>query len=239
MNTKIDLVNNTRPFLVYLGEWYAELHSVPLSDVIGGEPERVALIAIDVINGFCKRGPLASERVGRIAKPVADLFQHAYDLGVRSFVLTQDNHAPNAPEFEVYPPHCVSGTAESEAVDELKALAFYNDVAIFPKNSINSHFGTGLNAWIAERPQIDRFIVVGDCSDLCIYQAAMQLRLEANAANLQRQVIVAADAVDTFDTPVPVARALGIKAHDGDLHHVLFLHHAALNGVEVVRSFGS
>jgi hypothetical protein len=48
-------------------------------------------------------------------------------------------------------------------------------------------------------------------------------------------VIVPADAVDTFDTPVSVARELGIKAHDGDLHHVLFLHHMALNGVEVVK----
>jgi hypothetical protein len=25
------------------------------------------------------------------------------------------------------------------------------------------------------------------------------------------------------------------NAHDGDLHHVLFLHHMAMNGVEVVK----
>jgi hypothetical protein len=31
-----------------------------------------------------------------------------------------------------------------------------------------------------------------------------------------------------------VARDLDIKAHPGDLHHVLFLHHMAMNGVEVV-----
>jgi len=49
------------------------------------------------------------------------------------------------------------------------------------------------------------------------------------------RVIVPADAVDTFDTPVSVARELGIKAHDADLHHVLFLHHMASNGVEVVK----
>ena len=81
-----------------------------------------------------------------------------------------------------------------------------------------------------------RFVVVGDCSDLCTYQAAMQLHLAAVAANQPRQVIVPADAVDTFDTPVQVARDLGIMAHDGDLHHVLFLHHMALNGITVVRS---
>jgi len=234
MNTSINLVDNARPFLAYLEGWYAGLGDLALAEVVGGEPERVALISIDVINGFCVSGPLASDRVGRIASPVADLFRRAYALGVRSLALTQDTHEPHSVEFAAYPPHCLRGTAESEAVDELKELPFYDALAIFPKNSINSHIGTGLAAWLAERPQVDRMIVVGDCSDLCTYQAAMQLRLEATAANLARRVIVPAAAVDTFDTPVAVARDLGIKAHDGDLHHVLFLHHMALNGVEVV-----
>ncbi|HET9220893.1 MAG TPA: isochorismatase family cysteine hydrolase [Roseiflexaceae bacterium] len=235
MPTKLNLPDRARPFLAYLEDWYGGLPELPLSELIAGEPEHVAVISIDVINGFCKSGPLASERVGRIAHPVAELFERAHALGVRSFALTQDTHDPSTPEFAAYPPHCVRGTEESEAVDELKALPFFADIAIFPKNSINSHLGTGLGAWVGERPQVDRFVVVGDCSDLCTYQAAMHLRLEANAGNLARRVVVPADAVDTFDTPVSVARELGIKAHDGDLHHALFLHHMALNGVEVVK----
>jgi hypothetical protein len=50
-------------------------------------------------------------------------------------------------------------------------------------------------------------------------------------------VIIAAKTVETFDTPVSKARAAGIKAHDANLHHVLFLHHMAMNGVEVIRQF--
>ena len=118
----------------------------------------------------------------------------------------------------------------------MKALPFFGDIAVFPKNSISSIIGTGLGDWIGARPQIDRFIVVGDCTDLCTYQGAMHLRLEANAHGIQRRVIVPANAVDTFDTPVSTARELRIKAHDGDLHHVLFLHHMAMNGIEVVRA---
>jgi nicotinamidase-related amidase len=235
MPTNMNLPDRARPFLAYLEDWYEGLPELALSELIAGEPERVAIISIDVINGFCKSGPLASERVGRIARPVAELFERAYALGVRNFALTQDTHDPNTPEFAVYPPHCVRGTEESEAVDELKALPFFADVAVFPKNSINSHLGTGLGAWVRERPQVDRFVVVGDCSDLCAYQATMHLRLEANAENMARRVVVPADAVETFDTPVSVARELGIKAHDGDLHHALFLHHMASNGVEVVK----
>jgi nicotinamidase-related amidase len=233
----LNLANRARPFLAYLDEWYNNLAELPLAEVVAGEPERVAVISIDVINGFCKSGPLASERVGRIARPVAKLFALAHTLGVRNFALTQDTHDADAPEFATYPPHCVAGTAESEAVDELKRLPFFGDIAIVPKNSISSHIGTELSAWLGARPGVDRFIVVGDCSDLCTYQAAMHLQLEANAQNRPRQVIVPADAVETFDVPVTIARDLGIKAHDGDLHHVLFLHHMALNGINVVKSF--
>lgn len=235
MNNTLDLVNTSAPFLTYLERWYGALAPLPLSELVSADPERVGLISIDVINGFCTVGALASARVGRIAAPVAQLFERAYTLGVRCLALTQDTHDPAAPEFAAFPPHCLRGTTESEAVDELKALPFYAQLAIFPKNSINSHVGTSLGAWVADHPYVDRWIVVGDCSDLCVYQAAMQLRLEANAANLARRVIVAADVVDTFDMPVATAHDLGIKAHDGDLHHVMFLHHMALSGVEVVR----
>ncbi len=236
MPARINLSDHARPFLTYLDEWYGSLRDVPLADVVAGEPERVALLSIDVINGFCKSGPLASERVGRIVRPVADLFERAYALGVRHFVLTQDAHDPQTPEFEAYPPHCVAGSAESQTVEALTSLPFFNEMAVFPKNSISSMIGTGLEDWIAARPQVDRFIVVGDCTDLCTYQGAMHLRLEANAIGIRRRVIVPANAVDTFDTPVSMARELHIKAHDGDLHHVLFLHHMALNGIEVVRA---
>jgi nicotinamidase-related amidase len=234
MKTIQPLADTARPFLIYLDEWYNALGALPLAELVAGEPERVALISIDVVNGFLKHGPLASERVGRIAAPVADLFRRAHSLGVRQFALTQDSHAPDAPEFAAFPPHCIRGTDESEAVDELKALPFFQQIAVVPKNSISSHAGTSLAGWVAERPEVDRFVVVGDCTDLCTYQAAMQLRVEANAAHLQRRVIVPADAVETFDTPVSLARDLRIKAHDGELHHRLFLHHMALNGVEVV-----
>jgi hypothetical protein len=47
--------------------------------------------------------------------------------------------------------------------------------------------------------------------------------------------VVPEDCVQTFDMPVPTAQQLGILPHDGDLHHLFFLYHMALNGCEVVR----
>jgi nicotinamidase-related amidase len=236
MNPTIELSTKTQPFLEYLESWYDQLTSLPLRDLVTDGPERVACISVDVINGFCYEGPLASERVARIAQPVADLFGAAHELGVPHFILTQDTHDPDTPEFQAYPPHCIRGTSESDTVPEIKALPFFDQITIFPKNSLSSLIGTGLGDWLGQHSQVDRFLVVGDCTDLCVYQTAMHLRLEANAHNLQRRVIVSAHPVDTFDTPVKAAQEQGIPAHDADLHHVLFLHHMHMNGVEVVRT---
>lgn len=234
MPGKINLVDRSRPFLVYLSDWYDRLPVVALADVVGQEPDKVAVFSIDMVNGFCREGPLASERVGTLVEPVVDVVRRAYDLGVRALVLAQDTHDPNTPEFAAYPPHCVAGTSESQAVAELQELPFAGEMVTIEKNSLSMDIGTSFSSWMHEHQHLETFIVVGDCTDLCVYSSAMHLRLYANAHNLQRRVIVPANAVDTFDTPVSTARELGIKAHDGDLHHILFLHHMALNGIEVV-----
>jgi nicotinamidase-related amidase len=236
MTRSLNLAITAAPFLRYLDSWYTRLAPADLAAIVGDAPERVAVFSIDMINGFCKEGPLAGPRVGALIPAVVDIFTRAHALGVRSFVLTQDTHDPNTPEFGFYPPHCVAGTPESQAVAELAGLPFADQITTIPKNSLSSHLGTGLGAWLAEHPQVSTFIIVGDCTDLCVFSAAMHLRLEANALNLQRRVIVPAAAVDTFDTPINVAQSLGIMAHDGDLHHALFLHNMAQNGVEVVAA---
>jgi nicotinamidase-related amidase len=232
--TRINLADHSRPFLSYLDEWFSKLPSITLAELVGDKPERVVVASVDLINGFCREGPLASPRVDALVEPVAAFFTRAYAAGLRNFLLTQDTHDPNTPEFQSFPPHCLAGTSESATVAEFKALPFFDELVVVPKNSLSSHHGTSLGNWIAAHPEVDTFIIVGDCTDLCIYSMAMHLRLEANAHNLARRVIVPAAAVDTYDTPVSLARELGIPAHDGDLHHVLFLHHMASNGVEIV-----
>ena len=84
-------------------------------------------------------------------------------------------------------------------------------------------------------PELRTAIVVGDCTDLCTYSLAMHLRLRANALNVASfDVIVPANAVDTYDLPPDLARASGAFAHPGDFFHQVFLYHMALNGIHVV-----
>lgn len=229
------LIQQSEPFLRYVVDWHAQLPALPLAAVLA-EPERVAIISVDVINGFCYAGPLASPRIQTIIAPITTLMEKAHAAGVAQFVLVQEFHHPQAVEFAQYPPHCIRNTAEAEAVPEYKALPFYGDMALVRKNSIHPGYNTELEGWLVAHPQVDTFIVVGDCTDLCTYQLAMHLKLRANAHQLTHRVIVPEDTTDTFDIPVPVAEKIGAVPHDGDLLHLIFLYSMQLNGVEIVRT---
>lgn len=224
-------------FLSWLDGWYDGLKELSLEAVLheAGGPAGVALVSVDMIVGFCSEGPLSSPRVGALTPRVVALFQRAYAAGVRELVFTQDAHPEDSPEFADFGPHCIRGTREAETVPELQELPFAESIRVIPKRSLSSAIATDFGAWLAARPQIRRFVIVGDCTDLCIYQAAMDLKLRANADHLPYQVIVPERCVDTYDVPVEVAQRLGIMPHDGDLLHRLFLYHMALNGVRVVR----
>jgi nicotinamidase-related amidase len=228
------LLEQSKSFLDYLTDWHAQLPTLDLAGELK-EPQRAAVISVDLIKGFCTVGPLASPRVQAIVAPTVQLFERAYALGIRHFVLTQDTHEPDAVEFGSFAPHCVRGTEESETAPELTALPFASQFTVIPKNSIDSSLASGFQDWLAQYGDVRTFIIVGDCTDLCIYQMAMALRLRANAEQLRGvRLIVPADCVDTYDLPVDSAQSLGIMPHAGDLLHLIFLYHMALNGVEVV-----
>jgi len=223
-------------FLDYLDTWQEDLLPLPLESLIAeaGGPQHIGIFCVDVINGFCYEGPLASERVAAIVPPITELFQNAYAAGVTQFVLTHDAHDPFAVEFVDYPPHCIRGTSESDIVSDLVLLSFAPGFHLIPKNSISSSANTKLDVWLAEHPEITHRIVVGDCTDLCTYQLAMHLKVHSNAKNQLHPVIVPANCVDTYDISVELAEQEGIPAHPADLLHTVFLYNMERNGIKVV-----
>src|SRR5581483_282912 len=234
------LVERSAPFLDYLERFVETLPERRLREVItqAGGAEYVAVIAVDVINGFCVEGPLASARVHAIVQPIQRLLLDAHAAGVRAFAVLRDSHSPTAPEFEQFGQHCLAGTPESVLVPELAELPFARAFADIPKNATSAWAGAHrLADWWAEqeRAGVATVIVVGDCTDLCVYQTAMPLKLAANARDRRVRVIVPADCVQTYDLPIDEAQRLGAVPHDGDLLHAIFLYHMHLNGIEVVR----
>lgn len=227
-------IEQSKPFLDYVVHWQANTASLAMTDIVQNRPEQVVLISVDIINGFCYEGPLASPRVAQLVEPIANLFQKSYDVGVRNFILTQDTHPDDAVEFANFPPHCIRGTSESETVDTFKQLPFFDLFNVMPKKSLNSAIGTDFEQWLEAHPEVTTFITLGDCTDLCTYQLAMHLKLRANVRNETTRIILPINCVDTYDLPVSVAQQIGAVPHDGNFLHTIFLYHMMLNGVEVV-----
>ena len=166
----------------FVTDWLAQLQPLALADVI--DPATTGIFCTDMIVGFCDHGNLASERVGALTEPVVDLVQRAFDLGVQHFVFTQDTHDPQAPEFDAWPIHCVVGTDEAEMIPELKALPFAEQFTIVEKNSLHPGLESAFDPWLDAHPELRTAIVVGNCTDLCVYQLAMHVRLRHNARNI-------------------------------------------------------
>ena len=231
-----NFVEQSKEFLSALVAWERDLPALAWNDLRAeAQQGRVALFSVDMTHGFCYEGALASPRVESIIPTVVAAFEGAYAIGVRNFVLPQDCHTPDALEFAAYPPHCRVGTNEAETVPELKNLPFANLFKVMPKNSLSSFIGTGLSEWLDAHRDLSTVVVVGDCTDLCVYLLALDLKLYANAHNLKVRVVVPENAVQTYDMPVETANALGALPHNGDFLHLVFLYHMRLNGVEVVR----
>ncbi len=220
-------------FLEWLAQWQKDLPTATLE-----RPESSAVVVVDMVNGFCKTGNLSGERVGNLIAPIVSLLREAESAGVTRFLIAEDTHRPDDREFSAFPPHCISGSGEEKTVDEIVSLPFANQFEIFDKPTVNISVGTSMDERLSQYIEqgVDTFVVVGDCTDLCVYQAGSFLRFATNGRNVKARVIIAASAVDTYDLPMATAEAVGALPHPGDLMHSVFLYHLALIGCEVVSN---
>jgi len=65
------------------------------------------------------------------------------------------------------------------------ALPWASQFTVITKNSISSVLAAGWQAWQARHADVRTFIIAGDCTDYCIYQLAMALRVSANSNQAQ------------------------------------------------------
>ncbi len=150
-----------------------------------------AIIVVDLVNGFCRSGNLASQRLAAIVAPVRAYLEAETAAGAASIFLA-DTHAPDDPEFAVFPPHCVAGSGEEEIVAELASLAAA--AAVVRKRRFSGFFGTQLDAMLAALAP-DVVDVVGVCTDICVLHTVADLR------NRDYPVVVPRALVETYDGP--------------------------------------
>lgn len=227
------LVAGAIPYLHFLESWLQSRRSAIC------DPLHTAVLVVDMVEGFCEHGALASSRVQSLEQPVAALLETYGRVGGSTVFLLEDAHTEASREFQSFPPHCLIGSTEARTVEQLRGLETPS-WRHFTKQTLNGLAEPEVRAALDEalHQGILDFLIVGNCTDLCIYQVAMGLQLLLNrtdyAGYTQARVLVAAGAVDTYDLPLEAA-ASGGQPHPGDLLHAVFLHHMTLNGVVVAR----
>jgi nicotinamidase-related amidase len=192
--------------------------SVSLEDL---PSDNTVLVIVDMVNGFAKEGALKSPRVKDIIPNIVSISKKCDFLNMQKLTFA-DSHTNDSPEFDSYPPHCIDGTSESEIVDEIKEVGGYQ---LILKNSTNGFIEEGFQNWLKDNRHIDHFIVVGDCTDICIQQFAVTLKTWFNKANKKSRIIVPINAVETYD----------FELHNGNLMQVMSLYTMLLNGIEIVK----
>ena len=98
MNTE-QLFKQSKPLLTCLAVWNQRLLPPHLASVVDGQPERVSILSVGVIYGFCRHCLLVAPRVARIVALVASLFMRAHELGVHRFAILQDTHHTDTIDF--------------------------------------------------------------------------------------------------------------------------------------------
>lgn len=191
------------------------LAPIELSELVN---ENAALVIVDMINGFVKEGALASPNVLAINDTVAQLAKACESHAIPIAALA-DCHSLSSPEFGSFPTHCLANTEESEVTDEILAACKPERIE---KNSTNGYLAPKFREWM-DRCATSTFILVGDCTDLCVMQLALTMKTHFNQLDRTSRIIVPVNAVATYS----------LGTHDAKMVDTMALFMMQTAGVEL------
>lgn len=185
------------------------------------DPNDTALVIVDMVNGFARKGPLSSENALRLAPSIVKLLRVCAADGVPC-VFFADTHGENSPEFGSYPPHCLKGTEECRPLKEFREIGGF---VLIEKNSTNGFLEPEFSRWLERNSHISNFLVVGCCTDICVQQFALTLKTDFNRRDRNSRVIVPMDLCATYDAP----------GHQSELINLVSFYNMQTSGVEVTQ----
>ena len=154
-----------------------------------------AVFLIDMNVGFCEKGNLADPSIKAIVPNIIPIIDAVMRKG-EGFFVVNDAHTENSVELKRYAAHC-NNEEESRTIKE---LAIYEEYAnrTFYKNSTCALFAPGMMEMLMEMASLKRVVLVGCCTDICIQNFAIALRNFFDELNMDVEIIVPKNAVETF-----------------------------------------
>ncbi len=148
-----------------------------------------ALLVVDMQNDFVREGgALRVPAAEATVKPIQALLERARKAKV-PILFTQDWHAPDDPEFRIWPPHCVAGTWGAEIISELSPQP--REIVV-KKTTYDPFFRTELEKILQDKG-VETLVIVGTVANICVLHAA------GSAALRGLKVVVPKDAVSALN----------------------------------------
>lgn len=211
---------------------------------------KVGLVIVDIVNGFCKKGNLAPATFNpSVVKMITNADKIAREFTGRNspVMIFLDTHEEGIPEFP-FPAHCVKGSGEEKLVEELEWLYSKPEVEILQKDCINGFIGAinplGNNQvidWVNSN-ELETIVVVGICTDICVkqfVQAMLSARNHKMTPTLQ-SVIVWTEACATYDLPLETVQSIDLPdhlAHPQEIFHHMGLYFMQASGAILMGDY--
>ena len=158
------------------------------------------VLVVNMLRGFLEEGhPLFCGDDARAIIPRTRAVIERELASGGSAIFIADNHDPDDLEFQIFPPHCIRGSIESEIVPELADIV----ETYLPKRRYSAFFDTDLDERLKKLAPA-KIIIVGVCTDICVMHTA------SDARNRDYTVEVPTDCVASFDE----------TAHNNALQHM-------------------
>jgi len=197
------------------------------------------ILIVDMIEGFTRKGVLASPRVeALIPKQVEFLKQVPDDSYV---VFACDSHLLGDSEFKRMPEHCIRGSKECNICPELMEVVRERGLTyqIVFKRTHSAFFETDMDHVMKEAKAYynigDDWVVFGCVTDICI---------AANVAELDyrgKNITLVRDLIDTYEITEDQAVAMGSKSktHTPSVYNDLFFDYyfPGVWGVKVTTAY--
>jgi nicotinamidase-related amidase len=139
------------------------------------DPDRTAVVVVDMQNGFCHPdGSLYAPASEEAIDPVNEVIEIGRGAGAQ-VVYTRDVHPPEQfedahyyDEFERWGEHVVEGSWEAGIVEELEPE---EDDHVVEKHTYDAFYRTELEGWLRARG-IDDLLFCGTLANVCVFHTA-------------------------------------------------------------------
>lgn len=141
-------------------------------------------------------------------------------------IFLMEGHTEDSVEFNDFLIHGILGTKEAEIIDKLKP--FLDRVICIRKNSTSGFVTEEYQKYMKENMRkIIEMVYCGYCSDICVPNAAIPTKMFFNEHNINCDIIVPENAIETFDAP----------GHNRQEYNSIAKKVLRLNGIKVPQKY--